>query len=186
MKQDHMEDEQDEAPEAQEEEPWDLLSQALGSLGALESDEDYAFDLNERSTTDGGDGFSKVPLDGARNLLEIRKLAAGIKAGTMSVEKYRSSLLRMVRGLEEGLKVFNSDTVKKYLKELPDDQRPYFLATARLTGKLVQGGRQMLLYPETKLLTDVDAGLAIVEEGFAELDAVQDQVIALGREVARD
>ena len=113
----------------QEAEPWDLLSEALGSLDDLDEDEDFALDVSDRSGGVGGERFSKVPLEQAENLLAVQGLAAGIKDGSVSIDVYRSRLKLMVRTLEDGLKVAVSDAVLPHLEALPPEQRAYFTKT---------------------------------------------------------
>lgn len=172
------EDEDDEA------EPWDLLSQALGSLDELGSDEDFALDVSERVGRSAAESFEKVPLEQARNLMEIRRLADGVRDGSITIEVYRTRLKAMVRGLEEGLKIFKSDAVAQHLQQIPPDQQPYFLATAKLVETLVVGGQQMLRYPETRQISDVDQGMAMIEQGFQELDEMQAKALEIAREEA--
>jgi hypothetical protein len=178
--------EEDQASQTSEEaEPWDLLSQALGSLDGLESDEDLALDVTERGQ-DGGaeqERFSKVPLDQAANLIAVRQLAAGVKDGSVSIEVFRSRLKLMVRSLEEGLKIVRSDTVQEHIEALPEEQKAFFVLTGRLVEALVAGGHQMLRYPETRNLQDVDQGLATIEQAFVELDEMQSRAIDMGREM---
>lgn len=170
--------------EGGEAEPWDLLSQALGSLDELDSDEELALDVSEQG---GGanqpERFAKVSLDQATNLLAVRSLAAGVKDATITVEVYRSKLKLMVRSLEEALKVIKSETVVNHLEELPPEQKVYFLQTSQLVEALVQGGHSMLRYPESKSVADIDQGLGIIEQAFLELDEIQDKAIDLGREI---
>lgn len=177
------EDEEDE-PGEDEAEPWDLLSQALGSLDGLEADEDLALDVTERAQ--GGEQqerFSKVPLDQAANLIAVRQLAAGVKDGSVSVEVFRSRLKLMVRSLEEGLKVVRSDTVTQHVEALPEEQKAFFVLTSKLVEALVQGGHQMLRYPETRSLEDLDSGLRTIEQAFLDLDEMQTRAIDMGREM---
>lgn len=168
-----------------EAEPWDLLSQALGSFEDLGADEEFAIDVSEHgSSNTEGSGFDRVPLEHARNLIEVRALAEGMKDKTLSVEVYQSKLLKMVRSLEDGLKVFQSEAVAKYLQELPQEQRPYFMATATLVETLVRGGKQMLNFVASQQELDIDTGLQTIEQGFLELDALQGRAIEKGQEIA--
>lgn len=165
--------------------PWDLLANALGNLDDLEEDEDLALDVSEQGSSGPSlDSFSKVPLEQARNLIQIRQLASGVKDGSVSIENYRSKLKLMVRGLEEGLKVVRSDAIVKKAEALPADQKAVFQQTARLVEALVQGGQRMLRFPETRDTADVDQGLAVIEQAFADLDSVQTTAIEIGREEA--
>lgn len=178
-------EEDDAEDEGQDEaEPWDLLSQALGSLDGLEADEDLALDVTERSEGSAGpERFSKVPLDQAANLIAVRQLAAGVKDGSLSIDVYRSRLKLMVRSLEEGLKVVKSETVTQHIDALPEDQKAFFVLTGKLVEALVRGGQQMLKYAETRQLGDVDEGLSVIEQAFVELDEMQTRAIDMGREM---
>lgn len=178
-------DDEDEEDESESEaEPWDLLSQALGSLDELEAEEEISLDVSEQGGELGqAERFSKVPLEQATNLIAVRGLAQGVKDGSITVEVYRSKLKLMVRSLEEGLKVVKSETVLQHLEELPPEQRVFFERTSKLVEALVLGGHQMLKYPETKALSDVDQGLALIEKAFLDLDELQDKAIDMGREI---
>lgn len=167
-----------------EAEPWDLLSQALGSLDDLEEDEDYALDVSEKGSGVGAERFSKVPLEQAENLIAVRSLAAGIKDGTVTIDVFRSRLKLMVRSLQDGLKVVSSEAVLPHLESLPPEQRAYFDRTAKLVEALVRGGQKMLSYAETRQMSDLDVGLEVIEKAFRELDELQDQAIEVGREIA--
>lgn len=167
-----------------EAEPWDLLSQALGSLDDLEEDEDYALDVSEKGAGVGAERFSKVPLEQAENLLAVRSLAAGIKDGSVTIDVFRSRLKLMVRSLEDGLKVVSSEAVQPHLESLPADQRAYFDRTAKLVEALVQGGQKMLSYADSRQMSDLDGGLGVIEKAFRDLDELQDQAIEIGREIA--
>lgn len=187
---DHDYDEDDDdfgdedSEEEQEAEPWDLLSQALGSLDELESDEDLALDVSERGESTGGaERFAKVPLDQAANLIAVRQLAAGLQNGSLSVDAYRQRLRQMVRALEEGLKVVRSETVVTHIASLPEDQKVFFQQTEHLVDALVQGGHQMLGYCESKQWSDVEQGLQRIEQAFVDLDEMQSRAIELGREI---
>ena len=178
------EDEGEDEDEEAEAEPWDLLSQALGSLDGLEADEDLAVDVTERA--EGGaepERFSKVPLEQAANLIAVRHLAAGVKDGSVTVDVYRSRLKLMVRSLEEGMKVVKSETVVNHIAALPEEQKVFFVQTSKLIEALVTGGHRMLRYSETKEMADVDEGLAIIENAFTELDELQTKAIDMGREM---
>lgn len=175
------------AREDDEPAPWDLLANALGNLDDLEEDEDLALDVSEQPSSAGGQGadsFSKVPLEQARNLIQIRQMAAGVRDGSVTIENYRSKLKLMVRGLEEGLKVVRSDAMVKKADALPADQKAVFQQTAKLVEALVEGGQRMLRYPETKNTADIDEGLAVIEGAFQDLDNVQNKAIEIGREEA--
>jgi hypothetical protein len=178
-------DDDDDDGEESEAEPWDLLSQALGSLDELGTDEDLAVDVSERAPeSKEPEIFTKVPLDQVANLIAVRALASGIKDGSITIEVYRSRLKLMVRSLEDGLKVVSSETVVNQIQALPEEQKVFFTQTSKLVEALVQGGHRMLRYSETKQFSDVDEGLAVIESAFVELDEVQSKVIDVAREIA--
>jgi hypothetical protein len=185
---DDYEDEDDgdeDDDEEEEEEPWELLSQALGSLDELGSDEDLALDVSERlEAPNQPERFAKVPLDQAQNLIEVRNLARGVKDGSITMDVYRSRLKLMVRSLEEGLKVVKSEAVVARIEELPEEQKVFFVQTQHLVEALVRGGQHMLKYAESKQISDLEEGHAIIEQAFQELDDMQTRAIEAGREIA--
>ncbi len=167
--------------------PWDLLSNALGSLDEIEeSDESLALDVREQSEGGGegqADPYRKVPLEHAANLIKLQNAAAGVLSGSLTTEEYMDILRPMQKALESGIKLIESEAVASQIAALPEEQRTLFLETQSLVGVLLDGVRHMSRYKESANPDDVRDGLASIEAAFQELDEVQDEAIDLGREL---
>lgn len=164
--------------------PWDLLAGALGSLHEIdEPDEDPVLNVVEGEFgAEEPDPFSKVPLEKASNLLKLRRLVQELQSGAVSKEDFLNGIRPMYRSLDNGLQLVTSEPVQKQLLELDEDERAVFDSTHQTIRFMCDGLASMLGYKESNNLDDVRQGMQMIEDGFEELDQIQDQAIELAQE----
>lgn len=176
---------EDQSIEEDEIAPWDLLADALDSLQDIdEPEEDPVLNVLEggHEELDGENPLVKVPLEKARNLVKIRRLATQLEEGAISKDEFLNGIRPMHRSLENGLKLVKSKAVQKQLAELDQVEREIFDETQAAIRLLMSGIGRMLQYKETESLDDVAAGLQTVEQAMQELDEIQDEAIELAQE----
>ncbi len=179
-----MSHEQEVYEEEDEVAPWDLLAGALGSLHEIdEPDEDPVLNVMEGATEFADvDPLTKVPLEKASNLLKLRRLCREVESGSLSKEDFLNGIRPMYRSLDNGLQLVGSEAAQKQLLELDEAERAVFDATHRTIGVMWEGLAMMLSYKESNALDHVRQGMQMIEDGFAELDQIQDQAIEMARE----
>lgn len=166
--------------------PWDLLAGALGSLHEIdEPDEDPVLNVMEGGAeATNADPLTKVPLEKAGNLLKLRRLCGEVETGALSKEDFLNGIRPMYRSLDNGLQLVGSEAAQKQLLELDEAERAVFDATHRTIGFMWEGLGLMLRYKDSDDLDDVRQGMQMIEDGFTELDQIQDEAIDLAREQA--
>lgn len=181
------------AEEKKEESLWDRISRinvekcgecgyvnALGSKVCLQCGAQIESDDDEEAVDMvAGAGIQsakaeKIPLDRAKNLIQLRDAAEGIQAGKISLEEYRQAVSRILYISQTGVMVFETDLVKKKIAELPREEAELAARQYGEFKKFNQGVNLMSKFLESSDMSCVKQGFAQALAAMEELDRIQD------------
>lgn len=121
---------------------------------------------------------TKTPVEKAKNYLAMKGAAEGILDGSLSVEQYAVTVLRVRQICDIGLKVFASGVLERKFADAPEDAVAAKDAMKAAFERLFEGLTRMERYVQTRDTEDVTQGCLMAEEGFHAISAAQDLALA--------
>ena len=162
-----------------EDETWDLLADALGSLDQLE--DDVSVDVKEKFQfrSKAKKELTKTPLQKSKQYLAFSEAAEELFDGHIDKAAYLSRVEPLSQQQRAILQTLSDPEVEKRYAGLSEDENRLYKEIRGCFTRLCQGADRMLAYRQSNEPDDVEEGLKLLDEAYLALDRAQDEVIAL-------